>query len=93
MIRSFPELPDWSFDIDEVSNGVYKVVVSHRYGHKISKTGIDPEALIDDCRREATDMRLADRPTRAKSIFGPKLGITEMPEATNILNTAIKVPR
>jgi hypothetical protein len=27
------------------------------------------------------------------SIFGPKLGITEMPEATNILNTAIKVPR
>jgi hypothetical protein len=26
------------------------------------------------------------------SIFGPKLGITEMPSASNIVNTAIKLP-
>jgi hypothetical protein len=53
MMRTFPELSEWSFDINEMSAGVYQVVASDRRGHRISKTGIAPDVLIDECRREA----------------------------------------
>ena len=62
MIRQYPELPDWAFDIDEKSVGVYEVVAKDRKGHVITRTGADPEQLIDECRKDATDLsRKADR--------------------------------
>lgn len=56
MKRSFPDLPEWSFDIDEISAGVYQIIATDRGGHRISKTGIDPDGLIDECKREARSM-------------------------------------
>ena len=56
MRRTFADLPEWSFDIDEVSAGVYRVIAIDKNGRQISKTGIDPEALIEECRREAGSM-------------------------------------
>lgn len=56
MRRSFSDLPEWSFDIDEISAGVYQIIAIDRKGHRISKTGIDPDGLIDECRHEARSM-------------------------------------
>jgi hypothetical protein len=52
MKREFLDLPEWSFDIDEVSAGVYQVAATDRTGQRMSKTGVDPEALIEECRNE-----------------------------------------
>lgn len=40
MIKSFPELPEWSFELDEISAGVYKVVGTDKSGHKGSTRGL-----------------------------------------------------
>lgn len=53
MIRTYVELPGWSLEIDEKSAGVYQVVAKDTKGHAVSKIGIDPELLIDECKREA----------------------------------------
>jgi len=52
MKRTFPDLVDWSFEIDEVSAGVYRVDATDERGRRVSRTGIDPEELIDECRLE-----------------------------------------
>ncbi|HRP24230.1 hypothetical protein [Thauera sp.] len=57
MIRRFPDIPDWAFDIDEKSAGVYEVVAKDTKGRTIRRTGTDPDRLIDECRREASDLR------------------------------------
>lgn len=56
MAIEFTELVGWSFDADEVSAGVYLAVGSDCYGRRIEKTGTDPEALIEACRRDAVRM-------------------------------------
>jgi len=55
-IKSYPDLPDWTFEITEVSAGVYEVVASDRAGHKISDKGIDVEGLISACRVRALEI-------------------------------------
>ena len=56
MIRTYPEYPDWSFDIDEISAGVYQVLAKDMRGYAITRVGIDPESLIDDCKREVATL-------------------------------------
>jgi len=56
MPRTFPELPGWSFDADEVSAGVYRAFGRDRLGRNVEATGIDPDALIEKCRRAALEM-------------------------------------
>ena len=53
MARSFPELPDWSFDADEVSAGVYRAFGHDRAGRNVEAFGLDPDALIEKCRQAA----------------------------------------
>lgn len=53
MNRTFAELPGWIFDIDEVSAGVYQVVASDIDGHRICRTGTDPDELIEECKNDA----------------------------------------
>jgi len=53
MTRTFPELPGWSFDADEVSAGVFRAFGHDRAGRNVEATGLDPEALIDKCRQAA----------------------------------------
>jgi hypothetical protein len=48
-----PELPDWQFDLDEVSAGVYELVATDRSGHVVRMTGTDPDALLVDARKAA----------------------------------------
>jgi hypothetical protein len=56
MPRTFPELPGWTFDADEVSAGVYRAFGRDRLGRNVESTGTDPEALIEKCRRAALEM-------------------------------------
>ena len=53
MVRSFQELPDWSFDADEVSAGVYRAFGRDRAGRNVEASGLDPEALIEKSTRRA----------------------------------------
>ncbi len=55
MKMEFPDLPGWTFEIDEVSFGMYEVYVRYKRGGIIWKTGTDPDALLAVCRREARD--------------------------------------
>jgi hypothetical protein len=61
MARSFPELPDWSFDADEVSQGVYRAFGRDRAGRKVEASGLDPEALIERCRQAALEIVAENR--------------------------------
>ena len=62
LIRNFEDLPGWTFEIKEVSAGVFLVKGSDKYGRSIEVTGIDPDAMLEECRRYA-----------AKLLGGPRL--------------------
>jgi len=53
MIKTFPKLPEWKFELDEVSAGVYKVVGTDKTGRTVSSTGTDLEELIEQCKKDA----------------------------------------
>jgi len=61
MERTFPELPDWSFDADEVSPGVYRAFGRDRAGRNVEAFGLDPEALIRKCRQAAFEIMMQRR--------------------------------
>ena len=49
----FSELPDWTFSVEEVSAGVYEVTAMDSVGRRVQAKGVDPDALLADCRRDA----------------------------------------
>ena len=53
MKKTYPDLPEWSFELDEVSVNVYEVVGTDKLGHKVSLKGIDLEKLIEQCKMDA----------------------------------------
>lgn len=55
MIRVFKDLPNWSFNIDEVSAGVYEVVARDIFGHEFSVKGIDVTAILETCKKQAAE--------------------------------------
>jgi hypothetical protein len=56
MTDTFPELPEWSFDADEVSPGVYRAFGCDRAGRNVEAFGPHPEALIQKCRQAAFEI-------------------------------------
>jgi hypothetical protein len=56
MPRTFPELPDWLFDADEVSVGAYRAFGRDRAGRNVEASGPDPEALLEKCRQAALEI-------------------------------------
>lgn len=56
MKQTFPELPKWKFDIDEVSAGVYRVIGTHTNGASVQVEGTDPEKLLEECRNSARNL-------------------------------------
>jgi len=55
--RTFPELPGWTFDLDEISAGVYRFRGVDEAGRSVEATGTDPDALVDECRKSAAKIR------------------------------------
>ncbi len=56
MAHEFPDLPGWSFDADEISLGVYRAFGRDRAGRNVEATGLDPDVLIEQCKRAAQQM-------------------------------------
>ena len=56
MVKTFLELPNWKFEVDEVSSNVYEVVASNIFGQKISKTGTNIEQLIHCLKKKAIEL-------------------------------------
>jgi hypothetical protein len=53
MKKVFPDLPGWSFDLEEVSAGVYEVVGSDQLGRVVSAKGTDLDEITIKCREKA----------------------------------------
>jgi hypothetical protein len=63
ILKTFPELPEWTFDIDEISAGVYRVRGVDNVGRSVEASGTDEDALLDECKKSASRMR-GDVPRR-----------------------------
>jgi hypothetical protein len=53
MNQLFPDLPGWTFEIEEVSANVYEVTGMDAVGHRVQMKGTDPDALLEDARKSA----------------------------------------
>jgi hypothetical protein len=53
MKKQYPDLPGWTFEMEEVSASVYEAVGRDRTGHCVSAKGVDPDKVIDECKQEA----------------------------------------
>jgi hypothetical protein len=53
MRKQFPDLPGWTFEMEEVSASVYEVVGRDQSGHCVTSKGVDPDKALDECKKEA----------------------------------------
>ena len=51
--RAAEDLPGWSFEMDEVSAGVYRVRGVDRAGRSVEASGTDPDVLLEACKQAA----------------------------------------
>ena len=56
MSREFNDLPGWSFRIDEVSAGVYRVVGRDLAGRTVEATGPRLRVQMEKCLQAASQM-------------------------------------
>jgi hypothetical protein len=49
------------FQVEEVSNGVYKLRAKHTRGASIEATGTDPEELLKRAKKDAAEMERTPR--------------------------------
>jgi hypothetical protein len=61
MPREFKELPDWSFAIDEVSSGVYRVLGHDLARRTVEATGPKLRVLIEKCLQAAIQVMADSR--------------------------------
>lgn len=59
----------WSFEVEEISAGVYQVTGRDAVGHSVVATGTDPDALLAECEAMASR---SSRPVGAVSAEGMK---------------------
>jgi hypothetical protein len=58
------DLGDWTFKEDEVSAGVYRVVGFDTAGRSVESSGVDPDALLEECKQWARETMLRERSSR-----------------------------
>jgi len=56
MKRDELSLPNWQFNLSEISGGVYKVVAIHTTGPTVEITGTDESRLIEEAKAAALKM-------------------------------------
>lgn len=52
----------WSFQVEEVSAGVYQVTGTDRAGRRVTLTGTEPEEVLEECKRNAMRISQAAKP-------------------------------
>lgn len=61
-MQTFDDMPGWRFKIDEVSMGVYEIVVRDQNGEcRYSAKGTDPDALLQKGHQEALTLKAPDK--------------------------------
>jgi len=50
-MKIYADFPNWKFEVEETSAGVYEVKASDKFGHQVSSQGIDPYKIIDDAKK------------------------------------------
>jgi hypothetical protein len=53
MERTFDEFPDWTFDLIEISVGVFRMKARDAKGRSFEKTGTNPHALLEEGKNYA----------------------------------------
>lgn len=61
MERKMDDLPNWTFRIEEVSAGAYKVEARHLRGPKVEISGTDPDELLNRAAKSAREIEDAIR--------------------------------
>lgn len=61
MPTTFEELPGWTFVIEEVSAGVYKALGMDEAGRSVEMSGLDPEAMLEECKKRVVNMLASER--------------------------------
>lgn len=56
MNDKFEDLRQWSFDVDEVSAGVYRASGADKDGRSVQFTGTNPDELLERCRQAAREL-------------------------------------
>jgi hypothetical protein len=54
----FPNLPNWTYTMDEVSANVFRIIATDTAGQTIEMIGTDPDILIEECHQEARKINL-----------------------------------
>lgn len=50
------EPPGWSFEVEEVSNGVYEARGRDALVRTVSRKGTDPDSLLVECMNDAREI-------------------------------------
>ena len=54
MHQTFDDLPGWTFEIEEMTPGVWSIIGTGADGHTVSITGgTDPDAMLSDLKERA----------------------------------------
>lgn len=56
MKKKYSELPNWVFELNEVSANVYEVVGTNQFGQKVYGKGLELNELIDKCKKNAEEI-------------------------------------
>lgn len=51
--RTFEELPGWTFEVDEISAGVFRAKAVDKFGRSVETVGTDPDGILFDCQQSA----------------------------------------
>ena len=50
------DIPGWTFEVEEVSFGVYRVTGHDSRGRRVVRVGVDPDDILAACRTNIREM-------------------------------------
>jgi len=53
MDSNWLEAEGWTYEVQEISTGVYQIVATNGAGYSVRMKGEDPAFLIEECRKSA----------------------------------------
>lgn len=53
-------MPRWTFYVDEVSAGVFRVKGVDEVGRSVESKGTDPDSLLEDCKSSAARIQAGE---------------------------------
>ena len=53
MKKTYFDLPEWEFELDEISANVYEVIGTDKSGHQVSSKGLNLDEIIEQCKKDA----------------------------------------